>query len=565
MPRSSWLIPPKPLHWSVGHDATVAQRIVSDAIAAPLSTSIGGPRPSWPVGRGRPRWCARSSWPEPRASATPGKTRSTPLRLAFHVNKIPISAAIEGRGAQDMVALVLRRRVGPIRASNLILGKKEVDMLNSMKSSATEKDRNAAANAPDVMGRVVQPHDQAWARSEPTTKTGMASCIGSDMSIVGNIECKGPAEVFGRTEGEVRASDLQINDGAQVEGSVIAQNVTVCVRVKAVLSRTVKACIAARIATGEVVHLDATLIRANVSWDAIVEAHADAVLTELDSTPAPSPEVATTSKTQRICQTDPDASLGKGGRLPRVEPAYKQQTAVDTKQGVILDVEVTTGGVHDSNTLSALDEVPRVTGRSITMVTLDAGYGVARVFAELEARRIEAIVPTRREPSPKKGVIPARRFKLDARHDRLRCPRGRHLVPHSKPNAEGFKVYRSSIRDCRPCPLRAACFSPNAQRRTVLLNKDHPALLRARRRHLAWTERERIFYASHRARVEGVHGEEKAWHGLARAVRRGLANMKIQAYLTAAAVNLKRLAAAVAALLLMLLPIHRQSRSYTAA
>jgi transposase len=336
-------------------------------------------------------------------------------------------------------------------------------------------------------------------------------------------------------------------------------------RFKAVLSRTVKACIAARIATGEVVHLDATLIRANVSWDAIVEAHADAVLTELDSTPAPSPEVATTSKTQRICQTDPDASLGKGGRLPRVEPAYKQQTAVDTKQGVILDVEVTTGGVHDSNTLSALDEVPRVTGRSITIVTLDAGYGVARVFAELEARRIEAIVPTRREPSPKKGVIPARRFKLDARHDHLRCPRGRHLVPHSKPNAEGFKVYRSSIRDCRPCPLRAACFSPNAQRRTVLLNKDHPALLRARRRHLAWTERERILYASHRARVEGVHGEEKAWHGLARAVRRGLANMKIQAYLTAAAVNLKRLAAAVAALLLMLLPIHRQSRSCTAA
>jgi Transposase DDE domain len=245
-----------------------------------------------------------------------------------------------------------------------------------------------------------------------------------------------------------------------------------------------------------------------------------AVLTELDSTPAPSPEVATTSKTQRICQTDPDASLGKGGRLPRVEPAYKQQTAVDTKQGVILDVEVTTGRVHDSNTLSALDEVPRVTGRSITIVTLDAGYGVARVFAELEARRIEAIVPTRREPSPKKGVIPARRFKLDARHDRLRCPRGRHLMPHSKPNAEGFKVYRSSIRDCRPCPLRAACFSPNAQRRTVLLNKDHPALLRARRRHLAWTERERILYASHHARVEGVHGEEKAWHGLAWAVRR---------------------------------------------
>jgi len=30
----------------------------------------------------------------------------------FHVNKIPIVAVTEGRGAQDMVALVLRRRIG---------------------------------------------------------------------------------------------------------------------------------------------------------------------------------------------------------------------------------------------------------------------------------------------------------------------------------------------------------------------------------------------------------------------------------------------------------------------
>src|SRR5262249_62047430 len=50
--------------------------------------------------------------------------------------------------------------------------------------------------------------------------------------IVGKIDCNGAAQVVGRIEGEVRASDLQISDGAQVEGSVIAQNVTVCGRVK---------------------------------------------------------------------------------------------------------------------------------------------------------------------------------------------------------------------------------------------------------------------------------------------------------------------------------------------
>ena len=103
-------------------------------------------------------------------------------------------------------------------------------MLTSTKNGAPEKDRNASVGAAEVIGRVVH-HDQ-WARSEPATKAGMASCIGSDMSIVGNIECKGPAQVFGRIEGELRASDLQISEGAQVEGSVIAQNVTVCGRVK---------------------------------------------------------------------------------------------------------------------------------------------------------------------------------------------------------------------------------------------------------------------------------------------------------------------------------------------
>src|SRR5215468_267800 len=105
-------------------------------------------------------------------------------------------------------------------------------MLNSMKSGAPETSKNAAASVAEVIGRTVQPHDHAWARSEPTIKAGTASCIGSDMSIVGKIDCNGPAQVFGRIEGEVRASDLQISDGAQVEGNVIAQNVTVCGRVK---------------------------------------------------------------------------------------------------------------------------------------------------------------------------------------------------------------------------------------------------------------------------------------------------------------------------------------------
>src|SRR5260370_13723083 len=78
---------------------------------------------------------------------------------------------------------------------------KEVEMLNSMKSSAPEKDKNAAANAAEIMERTVQPHDQAWARSDPTTKVGTASCIGSDLSKVGKIACTGPAQALCPIEG----------------------------------------------------------------------------------------------------------------------------------------------------------------------------------------------------------------------------------------------------------------------------------------------------------------------------------------------------------------------------
>ena len=111
-------------------------------------------------------------------------------------------------------------------------------MLSSFKSKSAEGDRSTAANADELIGRTVQPShtvvEQAASGPEPTAtkKSGRDSCIGAGMSIVGKIECNGPAQVFGRIEGELRASDLLVGDGATIDGSVIAQNVTVCGRIK---------------------------------------------------------------------------------------------------------------------------------------------------------------------------------------------------------------------------------------------------------------------------------------------------------------------------------------------
>lgn len=307
-------------------------------------------------------------------------------------------------------------------------------------------------------------------------------------------------------------------------------------RFRRIFTRTVQACVAAGIAKGEVVHIDSTLVRAAVSWEAIARRHADAVeAANGPSEPRPGP----------VCRTDPDASLATNNRARRVEPAYKQHTAVDAEAGVVLDVAVTTGAQHDTKAVEAqLDAVHATTGVPIGIATMDASYAITRVFVALEERGIEAVIPAKAERPPKKGTIPVRRFKLDAKHRIVRCPAGKILRPHGKPDSDGFQHFRARIPDCEPCRLRAACFSTTMRRRAILLHKDHPALLRARRKHASWGPRERALYRRHRGLVEGIHGEAKTWHGLDRAIRRGLANMRIQAFLVAAVINLKRLAEA---------------------
>jgi cytoskeletal protein CcmA (bactofilin family) len=97
--------------------------------------------------------------------------------------------------------------------------------------SKASENQNTDANATPIIPMAVQPQSLTGERDpttlEANTQGGPVSCIGSGMSIVGNIECNGPAQVFGRIQGEVRASNLVIGEGAEVEGSVIAQDVTV--------------------------------------------------------------------------------------------------------------------------------------------------------------------------------------------------------------------------------------------------------------------------------------------------------------------------------------------------
>lgn len=223
---------------------------------------------------------------------------------------------------------------------------------------------------------------------------------------------------------------------------------------------------------------------------------------------------------------------------------------MDDVFGVVLDVEVTTGQANEGDhVLARVDAVAAVTGAPVKVVTADQGYAYGKVYGGLERRGIDPVIPAKKEPI--RSRVPLRRFRYDARHDTLKCPKGRRLRPQRREKHGRFFCSRAS--DCRVCPIRGDCLSPGCANKAVIVSDDHPALLRARRRKERWSDEDARLYQRHRWRSEGFHGEAKTWHGLGRAVRRGLQNIRVQAFLTAAAVNLKRLAAALFAILSALL------------
>ena len=56
-----------------------------------------------------------------------------------------------------------------------------------------------------------------------------------------------------------------------------------------------------------------------------------------------------TSRYRKICLTDPDATMASTARNRRLEPPYKQHTAVDDVFGVVLDVELTKGQANEGD------------------------------------------------------------------------------------------------------------------------------------------------------------------------------------------------------------------------
>jgi transposase len=276
-------------------------------------------------------------------------------------------------------------------------------------------------------------------------------------------------------------------------------------------SESIRWCQASGLIEGRVLHVDATTIRA-----------------DLDRNKVGKPDSA-----------DPDARYGHFADGRR-RPSYKQHVAVDGQARVVVGMKVTAGDRYEGKeALGLTDQVIERLGTKPEAVCADMAYGSGENRAGLEDRGIRLISPPKPFSSVGGDCFTVVDFRYDETKDKFICPAEKPLTYMGNDcQRPDRRHYRASKSSCRRCALKGKCTGSAA--RNLNVGSDHAALMRLRAD--SHTDSFRQLYRDRAPAVEGVFAEEKCWHGLRRAWRRGLAKMRVQCFVIAAVINFKRLA-----------------------
>jgi transposase len=239
-------------------------------------------------------------------------------------------------------------------------------------------------------------------------------------------------------------------------------------------------------------------------------------------------------------RTDPEASIIHHPTFG-LHLAYKAHVAVDDHPArVITAAVVTPGATADEYLLEELlwRHRQRV-GRLPRHVVADRRYGTLHHYRYLAQLGIRAAIPQRAGKKRNAGgVWSIRDFRYDAECDTYACPAGETLARQSVRASERMVAYKAPPGVCRACRFRGQC-SPTGKERGLRRSFDRGYLDEAQR----WlkTEEGKRRFGQRKVYVETVFALAKDRHGLRRAQWRGKWKVQIQVWLTAAAMNIKKL------------------------
>jgi transposase len=215
---------------------------------------------------------------------------------------------------------------------------------------------------------------------------------------------------------------------------------------------------------------------------------------------------------------------------------------------LITNVETTPATTPDDNMVAVVHRSLERRGLLPGEHLVDKGYTDSHVLVEGPQRYGVTIVgPVAADTGWQArvaGGLTKAAFRVDWERRVVTCPAGKQSIswlPNTWPgNGMAFEV-RFARRDCTPCALRPLCTRAEREPRIIGLQaREHFEALQGARRHQE-TDAFRARYAA-RAGIEGTHAQAIRRCGLRRCRYLGLAKTHLQHVITAAAVNLVRVA-----------------------
>lgn len=234
--------------------------------------------------------------------------------------------------------------------------------------------------------------------------------------------------------------------------------------------------------------------------------------------------------------TDPDCGLFVKGDHKK-QLAYEAHTACDV-HGVVLDVEVTPGNVHDS---VAFDDVyDHVVEKfpDVHAFVADSAYKTPHICKKVFSDN-RVLSTAYKRPMTMKGGHAWWKYVYDEFYDCVICPEYQPLQ-YSTTNREGYREYKSDPRICANCPTRHLCTHSRDFVKTVTRHiwKDYEELADDVR----YTPIYRRMYKARKETIERVFADAKENHGMRCTRYTGLAQVTNWVKLKFAAMNLKKLA-----------------------
>lgn len=165
--------------------------------------------------------------------------------------------------------------------------------------------------------------------------------------------------------------------------------------------------------------------------------------------------------------TDPDARISVKPGKPR-QFNFLGQTSVDTAHHVITHIHADYADRKDSQCLArVIKEVKenfQSTGLQVEQIIADTGYSSGEALKALERHKITGYIPNFGKYKPEREG-----FTYHKEEDYYSCPQGKQILFKKIKSNNGHlaREYRSTRKDCGPCPLRATCIGKSPEKKIV--------------------------------------------------------------------------------------------------